>query len=100
MRPAEPPRPAGAVSISCVGSPPGTARLLEVGELGKNWVVGGQSPPPARTRASCEVWFAVYRHPASGLDLGATPLAWVEVLPSGTCRAEKEGVMWEKHLGL
>lgn len=50
MRPTEPPGPAGAVSISCVGSPPGTARLLEVGELGKDWVVGGQAAPSPRAR--------------------------------------------------
>lgn len=71
MRPTEPPGPAGAVSISCVGSPPGTARLLEVGELEKDWVVGGQAaplPPRARTQAHCELGL---RYPDT------PPLGWI-----------------------
>lgn len=46
MRPAEPPGPAGAVSISCVGSPPSIAGPQEVGKLGLGWVVGGQAAVP------------------------------------------------------
>lgn len=78
MRPAEPPGPAGAVSVSCVGSPPpSTAGLLEVSELGPaGWVVGGQaaSTPPHPALAHAQEWSGLCGNahsPASGLDLGA-----------------------------
>ena len=97
MRPAEPPGPAGAVSISCgaVSPPGGRPRPLRRREAGPGWEVGGQASVARSGGLTGKLWLAASK--LHQFCLGAAALGGGGNTFSGRLRG---GMVWWKQRGL